>query len=121
MSQDPSELPTVSEEELVSIVGEGADGKELLGELLTLFTDDAPKRLAAAKEAATREDVKAMEHEIHTLKGSSGNLGALKLAALCGNFTAKLRGGNLEGIEADLVAIEQEYGQVAQPLKARLD
>ena len=60
------------------------------------FVADTPPHLAALREAATGGDTTALEHLAHTLKGSSGNLGALRLADLCHDQVKQCRAGTLD-------------------------
>lgn len=49
--------------------------------LLETFLDDSQKRVEALRKA--RDDAKALGIIAHSFKGSSGNLGAVRLASLC--------------------------------------
>jgi len=49
--------------------------------LLDTFLDDSQKRVEALRRA--RDDAKALGRIAHSFKGSSGNLGAVRLAQLC--------------------------------------
>nr|WP_262417293.1 Hpt domain-containing protein [Pseudomonas sp. SH10-3B] len=49
--------------------------------LLDTFLDDSQKRIEALRQA--RDDAKALGRIAHSFKGSSGNLGAVRLAQLC--------------------------------------
>lgn len=49
--------------------------------LLDTFLDDSQKRIEALRDA--RDDAKALGQIAHSFKGSSGNLGAVRLAQLC--------------------------------------
>jgi len=49
--------------------------------LLDTFLDDSQKRVEALRKA--RDDAKALGRIAHSFKGSSGNLGAVRLARLC--------------------------------------
>jgi HPt (histidine-containing phosphotransfer) domain-containing protein len=53
------------------------DGDEdLLKELIGLFLDECPRRMAEIREAITRRDATRLQLAAHTLKGSVGNFGA---------------------------------------------
>ena len=49
--------------------------------LLDTFLDDSQKRIDALRKS--RGDAKALGRIAHSFKGSSGNLGAVRLAQLC--------------------------------------
>lgn len=49
--------------------------------LLDTFLDDSQKRIDALRQS--RGDAKALGRIAHSFKGSSGNLGAVRLAQLC--------------------------------------
>lgn len=55
--------------------------------LLDTFLDDSQKRIEALHQA--RDDAKALGRIAHSFKGSSGNLGALRLAQLCQSLEAR--------------------------------
>jgi two-component system sensor histidine kinase/response regulator len=52
---------------------------ELMTEVIRLFLDDLPLRLAAIKDAVTSRNADALRSAAHTLKGSAGNLSAAGL------------------------------------------
>ncbi|HXG84989.1 MAG TPA: PAS domain S-box protein [Pyrinomonadaceae bacterium] len=55
---------------------------DLVIELIDLFIDDAGKRLASLRRAVAERDASAIKREAHGLKGSSGNVGARRAAAI---------------------------------------
>jgi PAS domain S-box-containing protein len=56
---------------------ERVDGDvELLKELVGLFLDECPQRMAEVREAVAERDATRLQHAAHTLKGSVGNFGA---------------------------------------------
>ncbi|MCR4542469.1 Hpt domain-containing protein [Pseudomonas sp. 18.1.10] len=55
--------------------------------LLDTFLDDSQKRVEALRKA--RDDAKALGRIAHSFKGSSGNLGAVRLAQLCQRLEAE--------------------------------
>jgi CheY-like chemotaxis protein/HPt (histidine-containing phosphotransfer) domain-containing protein len=56
---------------------------DLAAELIDLFQQTVPSRLAACREAAAREDWEALALPAHTLKGEASLLGAVELSELC--------------------------------------
>jgi HPt (histidine-containing phosphotransfer) domain-containing protein len=65
----------------LSILKEATE--EMFPEIIEAFLEDAPNRLNSLREASTNNDVTAMKEESHCLKGSSGNVGAVKLSKIC--------------------------------------
>ena len=55
--------------------------------LLDTFLDDSKKRIDALRKS--RGDAKALGRIAHSFKGSSGNLGAVRLAQLCQRLEAE--------------------------------
>jgi HPt (histidine-containing phosphotransfer) domain-containing protein len=95
---------------------EGDD--DLLGELIDLFLEDSPGRIAGMRDAIAREDWPALASWAHGLKGSCGSLGALHMAELCGRLERLGRGGGGH-CEADLAfrELEGQYALVSEALQ----
>jgi HPt (histidine-containing phosphotransfer) domain-containing protein len=68
-------------EELLSISDDG--DPELLLDLIQMFLDDGPAKIAAVNEGLAAGDFEKAERAAHSLKGSSGNLGARLLQQSC--------------------------------------
>ena len=81
-------------ENLRDLPGEGAD--DLLGELIILFAQEAPPRIAKLCDALQQNDAKRVMQVAHSLKGSSANLGATRMAALCNELEQRGRVGKLD-------------------------
>jgi CheY-like chemotaxis protein len=58
---------------------------DLVTELIDLFLEDADKQITLLKQEDGIETL-AIKHQAHRLKGSSGNVGASQIAALCGQL-----------------------------------
>jgi CheY-like chemotaxis protein len=58
-------------------------GSELIAELSEVFSSDALPQLADLRVAVEGGDAGAVERIAHTLKGSSANMGASRMAGLC--------------------------------------
>ena len=68
-------------EELLSFSDDG--DPELLLDLIQMFLDDGPVKVAAVTEGVASGDMDKAERAAHSLKGSSGNLGARLLQYAC--------------------------------------
>ena len=56
---------------------------DLLTRVIDLFALDAPRLLAAMRDAVAASDAEALRHAAHTLKSTSANVGATMLAVNC--------------------------------------
>ncbi|MBI3195482.1 MAG: response regulator [Ignavibacteriae bacterium] len=71
----------------------------LLIELIELFLEHSPARITDAQHAFETRDVKSLKHAVHTLKGSSQNLGALQVGKICREIEDLLTSNEWEKIE----------------------
>ena len=95
-------------------------GPELLSELAEMFFDDATSALSALREAATASDARLVERIAHTPKGSSGNMGAQKMSAICAELEDVGASGDLSRAPELLERLEEESGRVRTALEAEL-
>jgi len=77
--------------------------------LLETFLDDSQKRIEALRTA--RDDAKALGKIAHSFKGSSGNLGAVRLAQLCERLELE-SGEPTANLEALVDQIDHEFALV---------
>lgn len=68
-------------EELMSLSDDG--DPDLLLDLIQLFLEDGPGKVAAIEQGLANADFDQMERAAHALKGSAGNLGARLLQGVC--------------------------------------
>ncbi|WP_126455578.1 ATP-binding protein [Sulfuriflexus mobilis] len=94
-------------------------GEDVLHDILILFLDDSPQRLAAIRNAFKNSDHEALRAASHTLKGSSGMIGAEKLSSNCAKLEEMAYRSDLceaetllDDIEAELNAVFSEIGQI---------
>lgn len=93
----------------------------LAAELTSMFLDDVPGRLEALRAALRAGDLRTVGQLSHTLKGTSSNLGAGHLAALCGDLQIEAEGGSTAGAAAILESIEKAWEQVKEMLPAAVE
>jgi HPt (histidine-containing phosphotransfer) domain-containing protein len=111
--EDPVDASVL--EQLEASLGEPA----VVAELVDTFLRDAPKRLAALRDATTSGDSAELRRAAHTLKSNAQAFGAGPLAELCRELENAAKTG-LPAEAAELVGrIEAEYGRVEGTL-ARL-
>jgi CheY-like chemotaxis protein len=89
----------------------------LLG-MIDLFIEDSPARINKMKEALWRADADTLAKAAHSLKGSSGQVGARRMFALCDIIEERSRAGSIEGAAPLLLTLEEEFGRVCLALEA---
>ncbi|MDB5082070.1 MAG: domain S-box protein [Chloroflexi bacterium] len=90
---------------------QSVSGTDVLGKVIDLFSENTPKRLAELKESINLNDANALARIAHSLKGSSGNVGASHLATLLAELEDLNREGNMDRVTGLLGRIETEFEQ----------
>ncbi len=80
-------------EELLSLSDDG--DPELLLDLIGMFLADGPTKLSSIVEGLGSGDLEQIERAAHSLKGSSGNLGARRLQYACEEMQVASRGHDM--------------------------
>jgi len=88
-----------------------------LAEIIDLFIEQTPDLLRSLNEASAQQDAVGLRKAAHTLKGSCGNLGADRMAALCRDLEVAAKQGTLSSARALIARIEQEYQSVKKLLE----
>ena len=92
----------------------------LVRRLISLYREDAPRRLTALHAAIATGDAAAVRQGAHALKSSSANLGVHRLVALCREIEEMGRAAALTGAFDKLAEMEQEYDRALIALAAEL-
>lgn len=112
-------VPTLDREVLANLRGLPDDeDDELLNELINLFLQDAPSRVAQIRAALLEGNATTASQVAHSLKGSSGNLGARAFALLCNQIEQRCQQGDLECAKGLQTALEEEFRRVLDALEA---
>ncbi len=96
------------------------DETDIVAELAGMFLDDARPRLSALEEAVQNDDAPAVESLAHTLKGSSGNMGARGMAALCARLEVAGASGDLSQSFRLLERLKEEFVRVDRAFEAEI-
>lgn len=113
------DLPTLERLRELEIEGEPSLVAELVGEFLTRV----PQRLARMRAALEAGDAAALELEAHSLVGSCGALGVLRMRTSCQDLEALAHQGKLgpaatsavEQVARDFDEASPALTQAAQP------
>ena len=107
----------ILDDERVSYL-EAEFGGAMTAELLELFLDQAPEILTSLREAVEANDPGGIERSAHYLKGSSGNIGAARVEALCAELEALGRSGKVDETTDVLAMLEETFDEVGPALVA---
>ena len=91
---------------------------DILGELIKLFLSGVHPQLVALREALEGGHAHSVERIAHTLKGSSGNMGARRMSALCAQLQEVGASGDLSRAAGLLERLEAEFARVRPALEA---
>lgn len=104
---------------LLGYEGPREDGEpDLIVELLDLYLDNAPAKLAAMRAALVESDTTRLKYHAHYLKGSSANLGARRVAELCDELEGACRGDGLDGAGQTLERLARALGDARRVFEA---
>jgi HPt (histidine-containing phosphotransfer) domain-containing protein len=109
-------------DEYVDVIG--ANGKKSLIKLIDIYLRTSPNLLAAMDNALKKGDLPGLKQAVHTLKSSSGSLGAAHLFELCQDLEMKAGSDfneseptrDLEAYRRDTLEIRAEFTRVNQAL-----
>jgi HPt (histidine-containing phosphotransfer) domain-containing protein len=110
MTLDPSAMAR-----LLEITG---DDVAFVDELVDTFLDDATTQVDALRSAATADDPESAIRPAHSLKSSSTNVGATRLADLTRAIEADGRAGPVPDLAARVGEVETELAAVRDALLA---
>lgn len=85
---------------------------DVLTEVLALFLDDVPRRIAKLRASYAAGDAAELHKTAHSLKGSAGNIGAHALFAICRQLDDRGRAGDLAEAKRLIDALEAEFARV---------
>ncbi len=104
---DPQVLDLAVIDELRELGGE--EDPQLLFELIELFLEDAPARLAEMEEALDAQNLDGMRRAAHTLKSSSANMGAVMFSQLCKDLELAARESDASGFRETHASCHSAY------------
>lgn len=105
-------------DELLSFADDG--DPELLLDLIQMFLEDGPSKVEAVQKGVASGDFEMAERAAHSLKGSSGNLGAHLVQDVCEQLQISTRNHELETSRTLAPQLVETYRAAEQALRALL-
>lgn len=105
-------------DELLSFADDG--DPELLVDLIQMFLEDSPSKVEAVNEGLAVGDFDKAERAAHSLKGSSGNLGARLVQDVCEKLQQSTRAHELETSRELAPKLSEYYDAAAIALRSVL-
>ncbi len=102
-------------EELLWFADDG--DPELLVDLIQMFLEDGPAKVEAVSTGLASGNFDMAERAAHSLKGSSGSLGAKLVQAICGQIEETTHMRELEASRLLAPKLELSYAAAEQALK----
>ncbi len=93
---------------------------ENFAELVLLYQNDSPPRIAALHKAHESGDTAQAAKVAHAFSGSSASIGASGLSALCKDLESRAKAGTLEDFGKRMALIEAEYRRISGKLQTML-
>lgn len=103
-------------DELLSLSDDG--DPELLLDLIGMFLADGPTKLQAILEGLGSSDLDKIERAAHSLKGSSGNLGARRLQMICEQMQVASRSRNMQVTRELVPQVNSVFDEARRALEA---
>ncbi len=85
--------------------------------LLDKFLSDSQEHYCQARDAWTEGDLAGVRLYAHSLRGSSGNLGAVELQNACANLEDLARNGQRKEVGEQLTIVQQQLNETSNVLR----
>jgi len=92
------------------------DDDEFLREIVGIFFEDTPRRLAELDQSFAAGNVPVFTRAAHSIKGSAGNVGAMALREIAGVLEHRSKDEGLGQLEAPLAQLKAEFGRAHDEL-----
>lgn len=93
------------------------DNDEFLREIIGIFLEDTPHRIAELDQSLPSGDVSKFTRAAHSIKGSSSNLGAVGLRAVAEKLEHQARGQGLANVATLVAQLKTEFARAKAVLE----
>lgn len=112
-----SNEPIIDQEAIENLRALNPEDDSFLREIVGIFLEDTPARIAELKDSFARSDVAAFSRAAHSIKGSSSNLGASRLRKAAETLEHESKKGGLTGLDAFIPSLETEFSTAKAELE----
>jgi PAS domain S-box-containing protein len=95
------------------------ENKNFVNEIIDTFVADTPSVIASMKECVAQDKAERLHAFAHSLKSSSGALGAASMASLCSALEERGRNGTIDGAGELVARLEIEFNRAASELQGQ--
>lgn len=88
-----------------------------LHELIAIYLADTPKQIAELEDALAKQDTPRAVRAAHTIKGSSGNFGAVQFAQVAREIEMQGKANDLAAAATAMGNLKAQYALVVEALK----
>ena len=93
------------------------DDEDLARTVTECFLLDIPRQIQALRGYLEARDASGVEHQSHTIKGASANVGGEALRAVAFEMEKAAKAGNLEYLMAHLPEMERQFARLKQAME----
>ncbi len=107
--EDKEEAETIPVFDKEDLLNRTMGDRELASKVVSLFLENAKGLLEQFEQSLDDNDMEAVVRISHTLKGSAGNISALRLASLFKELEKTARAEKIEKIKSDIKRVHAEF------------
>ena len=90
--------------------------KAFCQEIISMFLQDVPKQIESLENTISKKDTALIDRQAHTLKGASGNVGAVSLQAAAMHLEMAGKNGDLSRATEMLDTIKKEFEKLKKTM-----
>jgi FOG: HPt domain len=88
------------------------DGDEFLREIVTIYLEDTPQRMAELDQSLASGDLPKFTRAAHSIKGSSANVGAMTVRTIAEQLEHHSVQQGLDGVAPLIATLKAEFARV---------
>ncbi len=101
----------------VALSGRLLDDKDIIAEIIKVFLEDMPVQIDGLKSAFESKDIALVSSIAHAIKGSSSNIGGMRIAGIAKEIEISSKKGELENLGENISELESQYFALENELK----